>query len=136
MAFEAARKLKDDWQSVAPGEYKEATHCYLMLDFSNGCKILQREVNTPPSIILGARLAYVYFIQCKFRLNFTEFLDCFATHLELLDITSVMPEIRRQAGAQDLLFMVVHIDEVQCIFDEEPHYKWDTAGKGLFKQLM
>jgi hypothetical protein len=38
----------------------------------------------------------------------------------------------------DKLFAVLHIDEVQFIFDFEQEYKWETnpQPKGLFKLLM
>jgi hypothetical protein len=89
---------------------------------------------------MGLRLAYAYFLQGRYEVNYPEFLQYCKYSMESFTIASVMDTIRKDLHLTDLdkLFVVLHIDEVQFIFDFEQEYKWETnpKPKGLFKLLM
>jgi len=140
LAYESAQELFRKWNKIAPKEFQDSKLLYLMIDFSNGGKLLFIEKNFHPSLIMGLRLAYAYFLQGKYRANFPEFLQVCGASLESFTFALVMEAIRKdlQLTIQDNLFVVLHIDEVQFIFDSEQEYKWETnpKPKGLFKLLI
>ena len=140
LAYESAQELFRKWKQIAPQQYQEAKLLYLMIDFSNGGKLLFIEKDFHPSLIMGLRLAYAYFLQGKYEVNYPEFLQYCRASMESFTIASVMDAIRKDLQLTDIdkLFTVLHIDEVQFIFDFEQEYKWETnpKPKGLFKLLM
>jgi len=132
LAYESAQELFRKWKQIAPKQYQDAKLLYLMIDFSNGGKLLFIEKDLHPSLIMGLRLAYAYFLQGKYKANFPEFLQACGTSLESFTIASVMEAIRKglQLTNQDDLFVVLHIDEVQFIFDYEREYEWESKRLG------
>ena len=140
LAYESAQELFRKWKQIAPQQFQDAKLLYLMIDFSNGGKFLFAEKDFHPSLIMGLRLAYAYFLQEKYEVNYPEFLQACGESFESFTIVEVMEAIRQdmQLVGSDKLFVVFHIDEVQFIFDFEQEYKWETNPnpKGLFKLLM
>jgi hypothetical protein len=138
--YEAVQHLFGRWDEVVPDEYKGAERIYVMVDFSNGCKILPAELDLSPSIIVGVRLAFAYFIYGKVNMNFTEFFrECQNFGIESFDLGSVTEAIREATGRtkpNDKVFIAFHIDEVQFIFGDEANYRKDAEKKGLFKLLV
>jgi hypothetical protein len=111
---------------------------YLMIDFSNGGRLLHPERDFHPSLIMGLRFAYAYFLQGKYQINYSEFLQsCLSSTVQSFTLAAVMAAIHKDFNS-DELFVIFHIDEVQVIFDFEQEYKWETnpSKKGLFKLLM
>jgi hypothetical protein len=140
LSYESAQEVFRQWKNIAPEQYQDAKLLYLMIDFSNGGKLLFIEKDFHPSLIMGLRIAYAYFLQGKYEVNYPEFLQYCKDFVESFTIVSVMEEIRKDLKLTgfDKLFVVLHIDEVQFIFDFEQEYKWETnpTPKGLFKLLM
>jgi hypothetical protein len=127
------------WKQVAPQQYKDATLLYFMMDFARDVSLAHSETALSPSVIMGLRLAYAYFIEGKYLVNFFEFLHkCIVK--KSFTIPSVMEAICNDLQLTDLdkLFIVVHLDEAQFIFDSDHRYEWETnpKPKGLFKLLM
>jgi hypothetical protein len=96
LAYESAQELFRKWKQIAPQQYQDAKLLYLMIDFSNGGKLLFIEKDFHPSLIMGLRLAYAYFLQGKYEVNYPEFLQFCRTSMESFTIASVMEAIRNE----------------------------------------
>ena len=108
-----------------------------MLDFSNGYRLGDLDKNLSPSKILGIRLAHAYFVVEKgLNLDFPSFFFLCLQHIELFSIEAVFHAIRVDLNlAKDIpLFVLLHIDEVQTIFDYEMR-KYPSKDR-IFKDLM
>ena len=86
----------------------------------------------PPEVILGLRLAFCYFGQG--RIDFPLFRSRFLGSEHLFTVTAVLEAIR-EAVSMSHLYMIVHIDEVQTIFEHEDQFPV-VGGRSIFKQLM
>jgi hypothetical protein len=110
-----------------------------MVDFSCGGKLLFIEKDFNPSVIMGLRIAYAYFLQGKHEVSYPEFLQFCSVSVESFTIASVMEAISKDLKLMysQQLFIVLHIDEVQFIFDFEYQFR-ETNFKfnSLFKLLM
>lgn len=109
----------------------------MMIDFSNGVKFTDKDKELSLSVILELRLTFIYFFKGKCNMNFTEFLIILGTDLKYFGIEEVIDAIRKDMDLNnddEQLFILLHIDEVQYVFDFEKH-KTENPKK-LFKLLM
>jgi hypothetical protein len=111
-----------------------------MIDFARDCELSDFENDWDPSIILGVRLAYSYFIQNKYAVGFSEFrTQCSrAQFLQSFTLYYVLKAIRTDLqlkSIDDKLFIVLHLDEVQKIFEFDARVN-SKQPKGLFQLLM
>ncbi len=84
--------------------------------------------------MLGLRLAYAYF-GARRGVPYSIFLGLFDKSEQLFTVGAVLTAIRT-AVSSERLFIALHIDEVQKIFEQESLFPIDAAGRGIFKQLM
>ena len=126
------------WKLSAPAQFQNAQTLYLMLDFSNGYSLGDRDENLSPGKILAIRLAHAYFVvEKRLDLDFPTFFALCFEHIHLFTIQDLFLAICTDLNlTMDVhLFVFLHIDEVQAIFNFERSYN-SHSGKGIFKDLM
>ncbi|KAF9900519.1 hypothetical protein EC991_007210 [Linnemannia zychae] len=101
---------------------------YMLLDFGSNMNLSAAEAGLDAEIILGLRLAYSHFFQGKYQAGFLDFCYRADKHHELFTISSVIIAIRQdlKLPEQQPLFLFLHIDEFQRIFD----HHWKGVPKG------
>jgi hypothetical protein len=101
---------------------------YMLLDFYHGVNLRSEEAKFSAETILGLRLAYAHFFQGKYQEGFPEFCYEAAKHEKLFTIRRVIIAIRQalKLPEQQPLFLFLHIDEFQKIFDDV----WKVAPEG------
>lgn len=128
----SAQAVFAQWQVIAPEAYCKAHKLYLLIDFSNGCMLSVEDVKLSPEVILGLRLAFCYF--GPGRITFPSFRSLFAGSEHRFTVAAVLSAIKEAVSAERL-YLILHIDEVQKIFEQEEAFP-TVAGRAIFKQLM
>ncbi|KAF9177326.1 hypothetical protein BGZ51_008892 [Haplosporangium sp. Z 767] len=92
---------------------------YMMLDFARGVSLTMAEVGLGAEHTLGLRLAYAHFFQDKYEGGFPSFVFKALKHKELFTIARTIIAIHDdlELPKQQPLFLFLHIDEFQTIFD-------------------
>ncbi|KAK3817757.1 MAG: hypothetical protein J3Q66DRAFT_190071 [Benniella sp.] len=105
-------------------------HYYMLLDFSNGVNLTPGEERIAAEVILGLRLVYYHFFRGKYTQVFPSFVfqALKLNRSGLFTIDNVVGAIRQDLELPDeqALFLFLHIDEFQKIFD----YGWKGSPKG------
>ncbi|KAG0212656.1 hypothetical protein BGX28_005852 [Mortierella sp. GBA30] len=101
---------------------------YMLLDFSDAVNLDPTDISLGAEIILGLRLAYSHFFQGNYEQRFPSFRSRALKHKEFFSIDNVISAIRQdlKLPEQQPLFLFLHIDEFQRIFD----YRWEGIPKG------
>jgi hypothetical protein len=123
---------------LAPLQFQNVHVLYFMMDFGSGYSLGDRDENLSADKILAIRLAYAYFVIEKRRnMDFPTFFALCFDHIALFNIESVFLAIRADLNLkiEVSILVLLHVDEVQEIFDFEGHYNYPSA-KGIFKDLM
>lgn len=98
----------------------------MLVDFSNGTKILDSEAHLPPTIIAGLRIAYSHFIKKKgFQMNFPEFFERVKADVKSFNLASVMRAIQMDLSTGKI-FILLHLDGVQTLFEFESSYTYEV----------
>jgi len=102
-------------------------HYYMLLDFIKSAMLRQFEAGLDAEIILGLRLAYHHFFQGKYYAFYSDFAYRVLDHREIFTISNVFLAIRKdlKVPAEKPLFIFLHIDEFQEIFD----HQWEGTPK-------
>src|SRR4051812_27286070 len=61
----------------------------LYLDFDNGCRLDSYDDELAPTVIIGLRIAYVFFIEKKYFMKFETFRDRIWEHRDIFKISNV-----------------------------------------------
>ncbi|KAG0045713.1 hypothetical protein BGZ83_009041 [Gryganskiella cystojenkinii] len=102
---------------------------YLKMDFGNGIALNMADNGCDnPSIIIGHRIAYCFFIEGKYEMTFQRFQALIEGHINLFTIDRANVAILEHLGLPEYfdpqdprrLFLFLHIDEFQLID------KWDV----------
>ncbi|CAJ0626506.1 16527_t:CDS:2 [Entrophospora sp. SA101] len=120
-----------------PIEWSHTHFLYMLLDFVNGVHLTDFDQNLSGSIIIGLCIAYYFFARDK--LSFDTFKYAAQPHINAFNVNLVLDRIRNSLNLQSnqQLFILLHIDEYQEIFDFENNNFWKIpSSKGLFKELM
>jgi len=138
LMYESAQTILKLWKDLAPSQFQKACLIYLIVDFSNASCLCSKDQNLSPSTILAIRLAHAYFVVKKrLNLDFPYFFSSCFEKIHLFGTEDVLRAIHAdlKLQADEPLFVLFHIDEVQTIFNFEEHYKYHSV-KGLFKDIM
>ena len=102
------------------------------MDFAHGYTLEENDKNLDPSRILAIRIAYAYFVEKKNMIfGFSMFFEHCLNNINMFTLDKVLELIRADLNVTDNLFIVLHIDEVQYIFQKEKE-----MGRDFFKKLM
>jgi hypothetical protein len=84
------------------------------------------DTNLIPTVILGLRIAYTFFVHEKYDIMFEHFHDQLKEYRETFRVSNIFDYIKKHLGLQsgEQLFIFLHIDEFQSI------YEWDEIKKG------
>ncbi|CAG8626796.1 7624_t:CDS:2 [Paraglomus brasilianum] len=98
---------------------------YIMIDFSNGMILSDKEEQLSAEVILSLRVAFVFFIWGKYQMSFSEFRHEALQHNNkgLFKFPIVVESIRNRLNLviNQYLFLFIHLDEVQLILSS----KWN-----------
>ncbi|CAG8658755.1 6016_t:CDS:2, partial [Ambispora leptoticha] len=141
---ELFKKLEQD-VNLQESIEKPISFVYLLLDFSNGLKLNEDDSELSIQILVGLRIAYAFFIWNNYDVEFT----IFRQTVRLLKLTSRFNSSTVIAGIHKhlnlsvdrLLFLFLHIDEFQTIFEFsgwKADMRKDKNGKpkGIFKAML
>ncbi|CAG8582460.1 13754_t:CDS:2 [Acaulospora morrowiae] len=134
--FKHLEGSQNDW---VPSEWTNLQLKDLYLDFGNGCRLDSYDDELTPTVIIGLRIAYVFFIERKYDMKFITFRDRVWEYRENFKIPNVFEciydhliQLNRQ------LFVFLHIDEFQLI----DRWECDAVNerkmpvKQLFKEMI
>ncbi|CAI2163645.1 12433_t:CDS:2 [Funneliformis geosporum] len=124
-----------DWEDNL-WSWKEPHFLYLFLDFVNGVRLSDLDVNQSASIILGLRIAYDYFARDKMSFEAFQFQALY--FIDRFRINCVLSWIQESLNLrpEQKLIIILHIDEYQEIFTFEDNWKAGLTDKGLFKEIL
>ena len=140
--MELFRALQENWTPphLWTGSSLKPYFIYLFLDFANSIKLDHFDKNLPSSTILGLRIAFTHFVHNKYYMTFDVFRRAANPFLTAFGIGDVIEGIRRNLRIDDhqRLFIFLHLDEFQMIFDFEPSWAAELGNErtGLFKIMM
>ncbi|KAI1290658.1 hypothetical protein EDD11_009120 [Mortierella claussenii] len=104
---------------------------YLLMDFSSGVSLMQSEESVDAEIIVGLRLAFVHFFGSRYQERYSDYFNQVPkVYRKLFTISSVAITIRKslELPKEQPLFLFLHIDEFQRIFDHRwqglPEHDW------------
>ncbi|CAB5364970.1 unnamed protein product [Rhizophagus irregularis] len=137
---ELFKRLKNN-QNWVPPEWENKLHIRrIYLDLGNGCKLDSYDDDLTPTVIIGLRIAYVFFIEKKFILSFTNFRDRVWKYRDIFKIPNVFDCIYAHLISQSniQLFVFFHIDEFQNIdlWEDDAIKNRKMAKKQLFKEMI
>lgn len=100
----------------------------MLLDFGSDVSLGVTEASLDAETILGLRLAYVHFVEGKYREGFLDFHYRALKYRDLFTISGVIIAIRQdlKLPEQRPLFLFLHVDEFQKIFE----YRWQGTPEG------
>ncbi|KAI8345857.1 hypothetical protein B0O80DRAFT_471691 [Mortierella sp. GBAus27b] len=153
---ELFRYLDHHWVLPDPWTREKVRLKYLFMDFGKVIRLDEKDNEiTDPSIIMGLRMAYCYFIEGQYNLSFETFRSLIREHMDLFTISGVLGAISKHVDAEgkhvdaegkhvdaegkhvdaegkQQLFLFLHIDEFQIID------KWgqDTGKAEFFKKMI
>ncbi|GBB87908.1 hypothetical protein RclHR1_01440023 [Rhizophagus clarus] len=134
---ELLKYLKND-QSWVPSWWKDNLHIEsLYIDFGNGCQLDLYDDHLNPTIIIGLRIAYVFFIENKYDMKFETFRRLVWEYREIFNISGVFDFIADYLNInhEQQLFVFLHIDEFQLI-DRWESVAVNERNKNLFKEMI
>jgi hypothetical protein len=134
---ELFKYLKND-QSWVPSWWKDNLHIEsLYVDFGNGCQLDLYDDHLSPTIIIGLRIAYVFFIENKYDMKFETFRRLVWEYREIFNISGVFDFIADHLNInhEQQLFVFLHIDEFQLI-DRWESVAVNERNKNLFKEMI
>ncbi|CAB4491617.1 unnamed protein product [Rhizophagus irregularis] len=137
---ELFKRLENN-QNWVPPEWENKLHIRrIYLDLGNGCKLDSYDDDLTPTVIIGLRIAYVFFIEKKFILSFTNFRDRVWKYRDIFKIPNVFDCIYAHLISQSniQLFVFFHIDEFQNIdlWEDDAIKNRKMAKKQLFKEMI
>ncbi|GES83639.1 hypothetical protein GLOIN_2v414785 [Rhizophagus clarus] len=110
---ELFKHLKNN-QNWVPPEWKNNLHIEsLYLDFGSGCKLDSYDDDLSPEVIIGLRIAFVFFIESKYDMKFVTFCDRVLKYKDVFKISNVFEFITEHLNLEpeQQLFVFLHIDE-------------------------
>ncbi|KAF9342728.1 hypothetical protein BGX34_007750, partial [Mortierella sp. NVP85] len=110
--------LQNHWELPHPWTREQVYLKYLYMDFGNGIQLVREDEGiTDPSVIMGLRMAYCYFIEEQYSLTFETFRSLVREHMNLFTISGALEAISKHIGVkrEQQLFLFLHIDEFQNI---------------------
>ncbi|GBB83569.1 hypothetical protein RclHR1_10260012, partial [Rhizophagus clarus] len=134
-------KYLENNQNWAPPAWKNNLQLEnLYVDFGNGCQLDSYDDELTPTIIIGLRIAYVFFIEGKYTMKFETFRDRVWKYKDIFKISNVFECIYEHLNLQpeQYLFVFLHIDEFQLIDQWEFNAvnKRKVLAKELFKEMI
>ncbi|KAG9067650.1 hypothetical protein KI688_011237 [Linnemannia hyalina] len=101
---------------------------YMLLDFSKDVKLNRTNASLDTGTILALRLAYYHFFQGKYFTLFEDFRHQAVEHINFFTVSNVILAICKdlELNEQRPLFLFLHIDEFQLIFD----HRWKGTPNG------
>ncbi|RUS14602.1 hypothetical protein BC937DRAFT_93572 [Endogone sp. FLAS-F59071] len=134
-------KALNVWDLPAPWRYGSRPHfVYVHIDFLSIHHLNNYDQNVSTSKILGLRIAFELFVKNQYVIDFRTFQMNAAPHQKdetfAFDIVNVLQMLRERLNLPPTkcLFLLLHIDEFQKIFDFE--LTLPSASKGLFQDLI
>ncbi|GBC48487.2 hypothetical protein GLOIN_2v1656427 [Rhizophagus irregularis DAOM 181602=DAOM 197198] len=129
-------------QNWVPSEWKNNLHIVgLYLDFGNGCQLDSYDDELTPTVIIGLRIAFTFFIERKYKMKFETFRRLIWEYRDIFMISNVFLSIYNHIHItlqpNQQLFVFLHIDEFQLIDQWESNavMKRQMAIKQLFKEM-
>ncbi|PKY56726.1 hypothetical protein RhiirA4_448817 [Rhizophagus irregularis] len=136
-------KHLENGQNWVPPEWKNNLQLQsLYLDFGNGCKLDSYDDQLTPTVIIGLRIAYVFFIEKKYIMKFETFRGLVWEYREIFNMSNVFVSIYdhliQPNHTNRQLFVFLHIDEFQLIDEWEFNAvkERDVPVKQLFKEMI
>ncbi|GBB93766.1 hypothetical protein RclHR1_22280002 [Rhizophagus clarus] len=134
-------KHLENGQNWVPPEWKNNLQLKgLYLDFGNGCRLDSYDDELAPTVIIGLRIAYVFFIERKYIMKFETFRRLVWEYREIFNISDVFVSIYDYLILQPnrQLFVFLHIDEFQLIDEWEFNAvnERKVSVKQLFKEMI
>jgi hypothetical protein len=134
-------KRLENKQNWVPPEWEDNLQLKrLYLDFGNGCQLDLYDDELAPTVIIGLRIAYVFFIEKKYIMKFETFRDRVWEHRDIFKISNVFNCIYVHLNLQPnrQLFVFLHIDEFQLIDEWEFNAvnERKISVKQLFKEMI
>ncbi|PKY51439.1 hypothetical protein RhiirA4_468482 [Rhizophagus irregularis] len=107
-------------QNWVPSEWKNNLHIVgLYLDFGNGCQLDSYDDELTPTVIIGLRIAFTFFIERKYKMKFETFRRLIWEYRDIFMISdvflSIYNHIHITLQPNQQLFVFLHIDEFQLI---------------------
>ncbi len=86
---------------------------HLYMGFGRGIKLDEYDDDLTPTIIIGLRIAYLFFIQRRYLIKFQIFRELVKEYRNMFSIPNVFDTIREHLGLQSdqQLYLFLHIDE-------------------------
>ncbi|CAG8655067.1 2737_t:CDS:2, partial [Paraglomus occultum] len=138
MGQELFKYIKEVW--VPPHWQKPIVHFeYIRMDFGNGIQLDTYDMDLSATVIIGLRIAYVFFIEGKYDMQFVTFRDRVMRYVDMFKIANVFESIRDKLSLKTAhqLFVFLHVDEFQLVD------RWDgeivnyrKPAKDLFKNMI
>lgn len=139
--------LKDNWidpyyTDLQPLRWRKDNirFHYIYMDFGDGIQLQEMDNDiSDPSIIIGLRIAYCYFVKGSKRMSFDTFRILVKAHNDLFRIGSVFDAIKQDLshGSNHQLFLFLHIDEFQIVDQwDEANRKQGKPDISLFKNMI
>ncbi|KAI8345625.1 hypothetical protein B0O80DRAFT_472404 [Mortierella sp. GBAus27b] len=126
--------LDRHWVLPDPWTREEVRLKYLYMDFGNGIRLDEKDKVTDPSVIMGLRMTYCYFIEGQYNLTFEKFRDLVREHMDLFTISNALEAFVKHISVKgkQQLFLFLHIDEFQHI----KSWGQDTGEAKFFKGIL
>ncbi|CAG8575804.1 3876_t:CDS:2 [Acaulospora morrowiae] len=134
--FKHMENNQNDW---VPSEWTDIQLKDLYLDFGNNCRLDSYDDELTPTVIIGLRIAYVFFIESKYNMKFETFRDQVWKHRDIFKISNVFNCIYDHLSQPNQqLFMFLHIDEFQLIdrWERDAVNERKMPVKQLFKEMI
>ncbi|RGB42311.1 hypothetical protein C1646_662393 [Rhizophagus diaphanus] len=128
-------------QYWVPSEWKNNHIESLYIDFGNDCKLNSYDDELTPTLIIGLRIAFVFYIKGKYQMKFETFRRLIGKYCVIFTISDVFESIYNHLGLKSdnkHLFVFLHIDEFQLIDEWESNavMKRKMVEKELFKNMI
>jgi len=135
---EIFRHIQKHW--VTPDLWKkfEDPHFeYIILDFGNDVRLDKNDQLLSTATILGLRLAWTFFVKGSNEMSFMTFRSEAIKYEQYFQFETVVTAIRKhlQLATDRKLFIFLHVDEFQEIFDYERQNP-NTPKARLFKDIQ
>ncbi|PKY62831.1 hypothetical protein RhiirA4_490071 [Rhizophagus irregularis] len=131
-------KYLENNQNWVPSEWENNLQLIsLYLDFGNGCKLDSYDDELTPTVIIGLRIAYLFFIDGKYTMKFEAFRRLVWEYREIFNISEVFASIYNLQPDRHIV-VFLHIDEFQLIdqWEFQAVNKRKVLAKELFKEMI
>jgi hypothetical protein len=112
----------------------------LYIDFGNSCHLNSYDDELAPTVIIGLRIAYVFFVEGKYNMTFEIFRGRVLKYNKYFKISNVFECICEHLNLQpkQQLFVFLHIDEFQLIdrWECDAVNKRKMIKRELFKEMI